>query len=113
MGVNRANRGRPKTRASLLVGAARQRSDTKGIPFDLTTEWAHERILRGVCEVTGKTLSLDQPSGDATVNLWAPSIDRVIPALGYIQSNCKIVCAGYNFLKNDCPEEEALRFLTE
>lgn len=107
------DRSNPRIRASLLVGAARHRAKAKGMEFSLTLEWALERLLAGVCEATGRKLSLAECHEGALRNLWSPSIDRIDPHRGYVPDNCEMVCTGYNLLKNDCPKEEALRFLSE
>lgn len=111
--VAKSARAKPRIRASLLVGGARHRAQAKGLPFELDNEWALERLLAGVCEVTGKEFCLKPPARGASRNLWSPSIDRVDSSLGYTRENSQMVVTGYNLLKGDCSEDDARRFLSE
>lgn len=108
-----ANRAKPRIRASLLLGGAKSRARSKSIPCTLTRDWVESRIIAGVCEATGKPFDLGPPSVGSSWNLWSPSIDQREPSRGYTPENCRLVVTGYNLLKNDCPEHEALRFLAE
>ena len=72
------------------VIGAKQRAKIKNHPFDLTFEWAESRWT-GFCELT------NIPFGPGP---FAPSLDRIIPELGYVQTNCRFVLLGINGLKN-------------
>jgi hypothetical protein len=81
-----------------LVVSAKARATTKGLPFDLTPE---DLILPEVCPVLGIAMSW----GSAIAN-ETPSIDRMVPELGYVKGNCKIISMKANRLKNNATKEE-------
>ena len=80
-------------RGKMLSQEAGRRASKKGIPFDLYQYEAQieERIVAG-CEMTGLPFDLHS-KGQA----WnSPSIDRIIPAEGYVYTNIRIVCFAMN-----------------
>lgn len=77
-----------------LMTGARHRSLKSGLPFDLTREWCEARWT-GRCELTGIEFSLNTPKRDS----FAPSIDKIDPAKGYVQSNCRFVLWAFNLFK--------------
>ncbi len=91
-----------------MVTAAKGRAKKKSLPFDLTFEWGKDRWT-GFCELTGLPFASRR---EAPVGAFSPSIDRIDPALGYIQSNCRFVLHGINALKSD-GTDEAMYFLAE
>ena len=89
-------------RAYNLRRGAKQRALKYNLPFDLTVEWVEERLSKKVCEITGLPLQLITTETYGTFNNiqpFSPSIDRIIPKLGYIQENCRIVCNIFNQCK--------------
>jgi hypothetical protein len=75
------------------IKSARKRATEKGQPFDLTAEWFDAEFAKG-CAKTG--IALD-PNGSKTP--FTVHVDKVIPSLGYVKSNCRLVCACYNTAK--------------
>lgn len=70
--------------------------------IDIDLEWIQERLDKGVCEVTGIKFETPEYGANATgFNHfpWTPSIDKVVPTLGYKKSNCKMVVWAYNRAK--------------
>lgn len=69
-----------------MIERARYRNRNKGIPFALSTELLRKVAERcgGYCEVTGHALEDEGP--------FRPSLDRIEPALGYVEGNIRIVC---------------------
>jgi hypothetical protein len=93
--------------STLLVGA-KQRAKNKKLAFNLTPEWAASRWT-GYCEITG--LPFSEPSkrvGHKNRNM-SPSIDRIIPAGGYTQNNCRIILWAVNCFKRDSSDAEMLK----
>lgn len=66
-----------------LINSSRNRSVQKRLPFDLDRhrDEIRDRIYNGVCELSGLPFDLTAWKA-ATWN--SPSIDRVVPELGYI-----------------------------
>jgi len=84
----------------MLMSASR-RASSQCLPFDLTIEYM-ETIALDHCPVTGKLLDWDlQFSEEGKRNPFAPSLDKIIPSLGYTQGNVAIICHQMNRLKSD------------
>lgn len=97
------NRYGVKYATQVSMKSARKRADEKGQPFDLTPEWYDAEFEKG-CAVTG--LPLD-PNGSKTP--FTAHVDKIIPALGYLKSNCRLVCACYNLAKKHWTDADVLR----
>ena len=61
-------------------------------------EWAEERWT-GFCELSGVAF-FKRGDGPKKFALM-PSIDRIIPELGYLQSNCRFILFCLNSMKAD------------
>lgn len=79
--------------SSIFTGV-RHRALAKNIPFDLTREWCEARWT-GHCELTGIKFALNTTKRDG----FAPSIDKINPNKGYVQSNCRFVLWAFNLFK--------------
>lgn len=81
-----------KWRLSKLLAMAKNRAQEKSVPFNLT----HEHLIElwdenlGCCAVTGRDFDLMQ-STKHSVNINAPSLDRIIPSKGYTVGNVRLV----------------------
>jgi len=80
-------------RAKALVYLAKQRASKKGVPFDLDqhAKALQSRIDAGFCELTGIPFRLDESR-----SFDSPSLDRIVPELGYTYANVRIVCYAMN-----------------
>jgi len=88
-----------------LLKSAYERSIKKKVPFALTPEWAEERWT-GHCEITGIPFGIGlRESGPKT---FSPSIDRIVPALGYVPTNCRFVIWAVNAFKYDGTDEDMI-----
>ncbi len=67
----------------------------RGIPFELTPEWAAKRWT-GCCELSGVPFDLTR----TVVGFYSPSIDRIEPAKGYLPNNCRFVLFSVNGFKS-------------
>ena len=77
----------------------------------LTVEWIEQRLLQGVCEVTGIAF---ERKGDRRP--FMPSIDRIDSSKGYTPENCRVVLWIINAAKQALPEDDfqsALRQVAE
>lgn len=63
------------------------------------------RIDAGHCELTG--LPFKKECGPVTFD--TPSIDRIIPAIGYVYTNIRIVCFAMNVALHNWGEEVLFR----
>lgn len=81
-----------------LLSSARERAKRKGVPYDLTTEWAQAEWT-GRCALTNIPFRLgEQEPGP---KFFSPSIDRIVPSLGYVIGNCRFVLWAVNAMKYD------------
>lgn len=87
----------------LMLRAARQRAKLKSIPFELTIEDLPSAIPE-TCPVLGIPICSNVGGRKTTPN--SPSIDRVIPALGYVKGNVRIISHRANQIKSDATTEE-------
>lgn len=84
-----------KGRSRKLLDAAKKRAAVKALPFDLTLDWVMERMGKP-CEATGLTFILEPGRGAGLRSAFCPSIDRRVPAAGYVKSNCRLIVWGLN-----------------
>ena len=76
--------------------------------FDLTREWAEEKIEAGVCEVTGLQFEYSKDGKDR-FQPFIPSVDRIDSSKGYTQDNCRMVVWIYNMAKAEWSDDIVLR----
>lgn len=94
-------------KAKKLLRSCKTRAKNYDIPFDLDYEYVCG-IMNMTCPVFG--LVLDYTSSipsDAS-----PSIDKFIPALGYIKGNVRIISNRANRFKSDSTVEELIKLST-
>lgn len=89
-----------------LVNQARHNSKMANVLFKITVDDFYElyRRSKGYCEVSGIPFNLNSIEG-ARRRPYAPSIGRIERMRGYVQSNCRIVCASVNLAMNDFGED--------
>ena|ERR1700761_7387173 len=78
-----------------IYRACKQRSETKGLPFSLTVDWIKNKYEIGKCDVTGLSFEFNKKRG-----MLSPSVDRIIPELGYTPENCRMVLWWFNIAKH-------------
>ena len=85
---------------------ARRRARRGGTPYD----WEIPNLrLPDYCPVLGIKLDYSGFRGKADMN--SPSLDRIIPLLGYVKSNICVISLRANRLKNDSTLDEMRRIL--
>lgn len=85
--------------ARFLLSAAKTRAKQKGLPFNLEVS---DVVVPAVCPVLGIPLAI----ATGACNDNSPSIDRIIPELGYVKGNIKVISRRANRIKNDATPEE-------
>jgi hypothetical protein len=88
-------RNRPKT----MIGEARMRARAKGLPFNIDLSDIH---IPETCPVLGIPLSL----GTGRHVPSSPSLDRLIPELGYTKGNVNVISMRANMVKHNSTFEE-------
>lgn len=88
---------------------AKQRAKKFSLPFNISPD---DIAIPSRCPVLGHEFEY----GKGKHYPWAPSLDRIIPALGYVVGNIKVISFRANKLKGDASIEElqaVLRYLIE
>jgi hypothetical protein len=81
---------------------AKHRAEAKNVPFSITK---NDIVIPSTCPVLGT--KLERGCGKPGPN--SPSLDRIVPARGYVPGNVVVVSARANTIKNDAtPDELAL-----
>lgn len=87
-----------------LLSGAKKRAAQRGLPFDLTLDWAQVNFT-GRCAITGiPFLILRQ--GAKGAHALSPSIDRIDGAKGYVTTNCRFVIHAVNSFKGLLDDDE-------
>lgn len=81
-----------------ILKSIKTRALKKGLPFDLKVS---DIVIPEVCPVLGIPLKWGDGLQDCT-----PSVDRVIPELGYIKGNCNVISMRANRLKSNATIEQ-------
>lgn len=88
--------------AGTACKSARQRAERKGVPFNLSIEYVMS-IMPDKCPVFGTEFKY---CGNKVSSDTSPSLDRIVPALGYVEGNVKVISVKANNIKNKyCSED--------
>jgi hypothetical protein len=90
------HQSRPELR---MLYSARESAKRQDIPFDLV---ADDIIIPERCPVLG--LELQRSNGSRTYS--SPSLDRLVPLLGYVKGNVQVISWRANKLKGEGTAEE-------
>jgi hypothetical protein len=102
-----------KVRAQRLHGNAQKRAKANGWPApDFGSLWLEEKILAGVCEVTGTPFDLTSQTSNTVhaKNPWVPSIDRIDSSKPYAKDNVQLVVYMYNVCKAEFAHADVVKF---
>jgi len=88
------------------ANAIKQRALKKGLPFDLDADYL-QSIYTGVCPVFGVELQRRHARDDNSA--LSPTVDRIVPELGYVKGNVIIVSRRANNIKSDATVYEILQ----
>jgi hypothetical protein len=91
--------GRSRTPEGKLFTAARVRAQDQGVPFGITVD---DIVIPAKCPVLGLPLE----SGQGGWTDASPSLDKIIPELGYVPGNIAVISWRANRLKSDGTLEE-------
>jgi len=84
---------------------AKNRALKAGIPFTIKPEDIH---IPKYCPVLGIKL---ERAGQSGGHHASPSLDRIVPATGYVKSNIQVISHRANCIKNDASPDELRRVL--
>ena len=95
----RGSKGNDDPYKKAMVKEAKKRAKRQGVPFNLTEADIH---IPKRCPVLGIPLAFNK--GRAQHN--SPSLDKIIPRLGYVPGNVVVMSNRANRLKNDATFSE-------
>ena len=92
-----------------LIRHAKSRARNNNLPFNLTVEWLEGSFVSH-CPITLQPIDwLKEQVVNGKPGPNSPSIDKIKPELGYVQSNCAILSHRGNLIKNDGTIDEHRR----
>lgn len=87
-----------KSRLSVMLSGAKKRAQREGLPFNIE----HSDIEHDfVCKCCGKQMAHNLGNGKSCYKKDSPSLDKLIPALGYVKGNVQVICHECNSYKRD------------
>lgn len=101
--VKRVRRWRIKNYIPDMLRRARARARKESLVFNLRKE---DLTIPEFCPVLGVRLGRSLGKKKET----SPSLDKIIPELGYIKSNVQIISVKANWMKSNASPEELLKF---
>jgi hypothetical protein len=100
----KGRRYRLKTPELSMLYKARSRTKERKLPFcNLERE---DIIIPEICPILGIPLKKGLKGPIAS----SPSLDRIIPELGYVKGNVQVISQRANVMKNDATPEELIKF---
>lgn len=93
-------------REKYLLKGIKKRCQESGLPFNITES---DIIIPEICPI----LKIPLTKGVMNIGDWnSPSVDRVIPELGYVKGNIVVMSKKANTMKNNATIEELKTFCT-
>lgn len=90
---------------ALSLSSAKKRAASKGIPFDLDSDYLNQIFPRDrKCPLLG----IEMVPGVRGDNFSAPSLDKIIPSKGYVKGNVWYISMRANMIKMDHKLEDML-----
>lgn len=86
-----------------MIATAKHRAKVKGVPFSITSD---DFDIPEYCPVL--RIKLETSVGMASDN--SPSLDRIIPSLGYVPGNIQVISKLANSMKTNASVEHMLLF---
>jgi hypothetical protein len=107
MGAANERNNPRRTQVYKMLAAAKARAKKQGVPFGIT---ADDITVPEFCPILGLRLR----AGEGKPTPASPSLDKIIPALGYTLGNIAVISHRANSLKNNASIHELralVRFL--
>lgn len=90
---------------AVMLRSAKHRAKRAGLPFDLVRE---DIVIPEVCPVLGMPLVCNAGTGSARQD--SPSLDKIIPELGYVKGNIQVISYLANVMKHDATPSQMIKF---
>jgi len=89
----------------VMLATAKKRAEAMGVPFDLELE---DIVIPERCPILGHKLQ----RSEGLPGPCSPSLDRIIPAKGYVKGNIQVISHRANWLKRDGTLEELRKIVS-
>lgn len=90
---------------AVMLRSAKHRAKRSELPFDLVKG---DIVIPDVCPVLGMPLVCNAGTGAAKQD--SPSLDKIVPELGYVRGNVQVISYLANVMKHDATPEQLLKF---
>lgn len=94
-------------RLKLMVKRAQDRARLKNVKFDIS--WEDVKHVT-VCPILEIPLNWGETTNEGGRNIDTPSLDRIVPELGYIKGNVRIISNLANMMKNSANRKQLETF---
>lgn len=101
--VVRLKKERRKDVRKSLLEAAQNRAREQNLEINITLD---DIVVPDFCPVLN--IKLEKSSGKASDN--SPSLDKIIPSLGYVKGNIQVISRKANTMKSNATKDELLLF---
>jgi hypothetical protein len=92
-----------KSPERILHSAAKSRAKMQNVPFNLLFE---DIVIPKFCPILEIPLAIGT-GGNPTIN--SPSLDKIIPELGYVKDNIQVISHKANTIKNNATLEDLIK----
>lgn len=93
-------------RAVNLYSAARYRANKLNLPIDISVDWVFWELFKG-CMMLGVPFEFNSIGKNIKHrHPLSPSLDRIVPELGYTTQNTRVVCWWYNVTKQQYSDKD-------
>lgn len=86
-----------------IISNIRARAKLEGTPFDITFE---DVMVPDICPALKCPIVMGHFR-------YGPSVDRIIPSLGYVRGNVAVISRRANMIKQDCTDPQELRLIAD
>jgi len=87
----------------LMLRSAKRRAKVQNLPFDLTLE---DIVIPEYCPILNIRLQVAEKHANAS----SPSLDKIVPELGYIKGNVQVISNLANTMKWDASFQQLVNF---
>lgn len=103
LSIERNKRWESKNPEKVLLIGVKKRAKEKGIPFNIDVQ---DILIPDICPVLG--ISLKRGKGKVCQN--SPTVDKIVPELGYVKGNVQVISHLANAMKQNATKEQLIKF---
>lgn len=104
------SRNKDPFKAAADIASARAKQKKLACNIDANYLLYLWELCGGVCPVSGIRMTLEISEGQGNRKPTKMSVDRVVPSLGYVKENVRLVCWAVNAMKNQWTDDELLHW---